>query len=108
MTDNMQNLPNDNFRHVVLVAFDGAQVLDITGPAAVFAAANDELPSPAYKLSIASPAGGTIMTSSHVGIATEPLAAIDGPLDTLLIAGGSDEGLRLLTRDKAARDWVCR
>ena len=108
MTDKMQNLPNDNFRHVVLVAFDGAQVLDISGPAAVFAAANDELPSPAYKLSIASPAGGTINTSSHVGIATEPLAAIDGPFDTLLISGGSDEGLRSLTHDRAARDWVCR
>ena len=108
MTDNMYNLPNDNFRHIVLVGFDGAQVLDITGPAAVFSAANDELPSPAYKLSIASPAGGTINTSSQVGIATEPLAAIEGPVDTLLISGGSDEGLRLLTRDRAARDWVCR
>ena len=107
MTDNMQNLPNDNFRHILLVAFGGAQVLDITGPAAVFAAANDELPSPAYKLSIASSAGGTIMTSSHVGIATEPLAAIEGPFDTLLISGGSDEGLLLLIRDRAARAWVC-
>jgi len=108
MPYNMQNLPSNHFRHIVLVAFHGAQVLDVTGPAAVFAAANDELPAPAYKLSIASPGGGTIMTSSHVGIATEPLAAIEGPLDTLLIAGGSDEGLQQLTRDRAARDWVRR
>ena len=108
MTDNMQNLPNDNFRHVVLVAFDGAQVLDITGPAAVFAAANDELPSPAYRLTIGSPRGGTVMTSSHVGVATEPLAAVEGPVDTLLVSGGSDEGLRDLMRDAGARAWVCR
>ena len=27
--------------HIALLAFDGMQILDITGPAAVFAAAND-------------------------------------------------------------------
>lgn len=108
MTDNMQILPNDNFRHVVLVAFHRAQVLDVTGPAAVFAAANDERPTPAYKLTIASPDGGTITTSSHVGIATEKLTAIEGPVDTLLISGGDDAGLRALIRDAAAQAWVCR
>lgn len=108
MTDKMQIMPNDNFRHVVLIAFDGAQVLDVTGPAAVFASANDELPSPAYRLTIASPRGGTIMTSSHVGIATEPLGAVEGPVDTLLVSGGSDAGLRDLVRDAGARAWVCR
>lgn len=108
MTDIMHILPTPEPRHIVLIAFDGAQVLDVTGPAAVFAAANDELASPAYRLSIASPAGGTIMTSSHVGIATEPLGAIDGPVDMLLIAGGSDDGLRALTRDAGTRAWVER
>ena len=106
MTEDMHILPNDNFRHVVLIAFDGAQVLDITGPAAVFAAANDELPRPAYRLTIASPGGGNVMTSSHVGIATERLTGIDGPVDTLLIAGGSDAGLRTLIRDREAQAWV--
>jgi transcriptional regulator GlxA family with amidase domain len=104
----MHILPNGDLRQVVLVAFDGAQVLDVTGPAAVFAAANDELPTPAYRLRIVSPAGGGVMTSSHVGLATEPLAALDGPVDTLLISGGSDEGLRELMRDNNARAWVCR
>jgi transcriptional regulator GlxA family with amidase domain len=107
MTDTMHILPNDNFRHIVLIAFDGAQVLDVTGPAAVFAAANDELPAPAYRLTIAPPRGA-VMTSSHVGIATEPLPAIETPVDTLLIAGGSDEGLLALIRDPAVRDWVRR
>ena len=107
MTDNMHFLPNSGFR-LVLIAFDGVQVLDVTGPAAVFAAANDELPAPAYELIIASPRGGTIATSSGVGIATVPIATVEGPVDTLLIAGGSDEGLLVLMRDRGVRDWVCR
>lgn len=108
MTDNMHYLPTAIFRHVVLIGFDGAQLLDIAGPAAGFAAANDELPAPAYRLTIASPAGGTIATSSGVGVMSEPLAAIDGPVDTLLIAGGDNHGLGGLARDVVARAWVCR
>jgi len=108
MTNFMQILPNPSLRTVVLVAFDGVQVLDITGPAAVFAAANDELPAPFYRVVIASPAGGTVATTSAVSLAAVPIAEVDGPVDTLLIAGGSDEGLGRLIRDRGTRDWVRR
>ena len=37
-------------RNVALLVFDGIQVLDATGPAAVFAAANDAAGQPFYRL----------------------------------------------------------
>jgi len=81
MTNNPHFLPSSLLlpngpQRVVLLAFDDAQVLDVAGPAAVFAAANDELASPAYDVAVASPSGGTIRTTSCVVLATEPLAAI--------------------------------
>jgi transcriptional regulator GlxA family with amidase domain len=94
---------------VVLLAFDGVQILDVTGPAAVFAAANDAASAPFYRIHILSARGGPVTSNSGVAVLTEPLAALD-PLavDTLLAAGGSEDGLRTTARDAAVRAWTVR
>ena len=108
MTNDMQILPAPPQR-VVILAFDDAQVLDVAGPAAVFAAANDEVATPAYDTVVASPRGGNIRTTSCVALAAEPLRSIaPDSVDMLLIAGGSEAGLVGLVRDRVARAWTCR
>ena len=93
-------------RLTVILAYDTAQVLDVTGPAAVFGAANDEVAG-AYELAIASPRGGEIATNCGVRLGTMALGRIDpAAIDTLLIVGGDDCGLRDLIRDARARDWA--
>ena len=97
-------------RTVVLLAYEGCQVLDITGPAEVFsvAAAMDE---GAYRNVIASFDGSDVTTSSGVRIGVEAaLPDIDGPIDTLVVPGGftwpeamENDALLNVLREGAAR-----
>jgi transcriptional regulator GlxA family with amidase domain len=96
-------------RHIALLAFDDMQVLDITGPAAVFGAANDAPGGPHYRLHIVSSTGGAIASNCGVALVTEAICEVDAQImDTVLVAGGSRDGLRTLAQDKAVRDWMVR
>lgn len=75
-------------RRIVIVALPACQALDVAGPAEVLAGANVGLPG-AYALSVVSPGGAVLDTGSGYAIAPEgALEAVDGPVDTLLVAGG--------------------
>lgn len=102
-------MPKEAIRHVALLAFDGVQVLDVTGPAAVFSAANEAAGRPFYRLHILSPRGGAITSNCDLVLLTEPLASVrPGAMDTVLVAGGSKAGLQALAQDEAARAWMLR
>ncbi|RQR37816.1 GlxA family transcriptional regulator [Burkholderia sp. Bp9142] len=76
-------------RKVVLVIFSGAKLLDITGPIQVFTEAHLKNGAPAYKIEIASEAGGLVTTDSGVVLQSVPLESVFADaVDTLLIAGG--------------------
>ena len=85
-------------RQIVVLAFEGAQLLDIAGPLQMFAGANDALGRPAYAARIAALTPGPIQTSSGVTLAAdigfEALddAALAG-VDTMVVVGG-DPGLK--------------
>jgi transcriptional regulator GlxA family with amidase domain len=100
-------------RQVALLAFDGVQVLDVTGPAAVFGAANDAAihltGRPFYRLHILSPQGGHVTSNCGLALVTAPLDGVKpGALDTVLVAGGSKRGLQALAQDAAAQAWLRR
>lgn len=84
-------------RSVVFVAVPGIQLLDLAGPLEVLDAANrllDRRGEPAaYALTVATPAGERIRTSSGVEIGADvalaDVAAAAGPIDTVLVVGGS-------------------
>ena len=84
-------------RKVALVGFAGAQSLDLVGPFEVFAQANRFGGGEAYQVILASPDGGDILTNSGLvlGGATA-LADLPPDLDTVLVGGGDEEGLRSL------------
>ncbi|MFQ6398066.1 GlxA family transcriptional regulator [Nocardia sp. KC 131] len=79
-------------RTVVLVVYDGFQLLDLAGPLDVLAAANYAVGTPAYRLITVSPGGRSIElpggASFAVDQALEQLAATTDAIDTLLVVGG--------------------
>ncbi|MGC9382716.1 GlxA family transcriptional regulator [Streptomyces sp. MH13] len=73
-------------RVVAVTAFDGVQLLDVTGPAEVFATAN--LFGARYDVRVVSPSGTDVRTSSgvRVGVDGGP-DGLPGRLDTVLVTG---------------------
>jgi transcriptional regulator GlxA family with amidase domain len=77
-------------RHVAIVTFRSAQVLDVTGPLEVFSSASRQLPHAGYRTEVVSCPGGPVLASSGLEFATGSLAGVRGPVDTLVVAGGRD------------------
>jgi transcriptional regulator GlxA family with amidase domain len=83
-------------RTILILAYDDAELLDISGPASAFANAG----AGHYDVSIAAPRRGAVRTSSGVVLhATYALARAPRRIDTLLVAGG--EGTRAVLADAA-------
>ena len=96
-------------RHIALLTFDDVQVLDVTGPAAVFGAANDAAGHAFYRVHILSPQGGPVTSNCGLAVVTAPLASVrPGAMDTVLVAGGSKRGLKALAQDASAAAWLRR
>jgi transcriptional regulator GlxA family with amidase domain len=96
-------------RNVAILTFDRCQILDVTGPAMVFAAGNDALGKAFYNVHLLSAAGGIVQSSSAVSFVTAPAKSVPPEsIDTLLIAGGDDVGLRALSANTAVRAWAVR
>ncbi len=74
----------------MLVAFESAQILDVTGPLEVFSTASRFVSGVDYDTSVASPGGGMVASSSGLAFATTNLARCPTPVDTLIVTGGQD------------------
>jgi transcriptional regulator GlxA family with amidase domain len=98
-------------RLVVVLAFEGVQLLDVAGPVQTFASANEMAkeagPAP-YRVVVASRCGGPLVTSAGLPLLTRPLAAATrkAPVDTLILPGGP--GVHTALKDKHIVDWVRR
>ncbi|MEV4754642.1 GlxA family transcriptional regulator [Micromonospora sp. NPDC049559] len=76
-------------RRVVLVVFDGFQLLDLAGPADVFGTAGLLSPESGYHLEVTAVTAGPVPARNGLTTtAGTPLAEVSGPLDTLLVVGG--------------------
>jgi transcriptional regulator GlxA family with amidase domain len=88
----------------VIVAYPGVQALDVIGPAEVLRAAT-LLHPPGYEVSVAAATEEPIPSSTVALIPDGALSACSsGPIDTLIVAGGS--GARDAERDEALIAWV--
>lgn len=92
-------------RTVVMLAFPGAQVLDLAGPAAVFTeAAVFAQPAP-YRVIVASAKGGPVATGAGLAMLTEPLGDLPGTeIDTVMIPGADVAPLAQALDDKGLRE----
>jgi len=92
---------------LAILVFDGVQVLDVTGPAAVFGGANDCCEQTFYDVHIVSARGGTVASSCAAQLSTRALRTLPpDSIDILLIAGGDESDLRRLAGDRTVADWV--
>jgi transcriptional regulator GlxA family with amidase domain len=91
-------------RNIAIVGYDGVQSLDVVGPWEVFSMANTFTRTRVYEPILASPDGGDIVSNSGLVLAGS-LALNDLPddLDTVLVAGGNETGLRSMER---ALPWL--
>src|SRR5262245_51683631 len=94
---------------IVFLTYEGFELLDVTGPVAVFSAANDVLRRRHYDVRLVSARGGLVASSSGVAVATRALARMPhGRVHTLLVAGAEESPLRRVIADPAVRRWVPR
>ncbi|WP_062224486.1 MULTISPECIES: GlxA family transcriptional regulator [unclassified Aureimonas] len=91
---------------VEILAFTRVQILDVTGPAQVFATANDltppSQPKP-YEITVVS-LDAEVVTSSGLTLKSEPAAERVGALSTLIVAGGY--GVDAARCDSALIGWI--
>jgi transcriptional regulator GlxA family with amidase domain len=90
-------------RHVVILAFDGVQTLDVTGPAEVLRAAT-KLHPPGYELTVVAPGPGPLKTSTVTLVPDQPLTACTKRIDTLIVAGGT--GTLRAEHDEELIEWL--
>ncbi|MEF0941788.1 GlxA family transcriptional regulator [Rhizobium sp. BR 362] len=96
-------------RRVEILAFEDAQLLDITGPLQVFTSANEEAlaagqPRPYDAIAVAT--STQTATTSGLTLATALLPHDDEAIDTLIVAGGI--GVNKACEDKGLVDWIGR
>ncbi|MEW1655856.1 DJ-1/PfpI family protein [Streptomyces sp. NPDC093707] len=77
-------------RHIVMLAFEGARLLDVTGPLEVFSAAARL--GGRYEIHLCSPDGSAVTTASGTRLAVDAGMPESGapPLDTVLVPGAEE------------------
>jgi transcriptional regulator GlxA family with amidase domain len=98
-------MPN---RSIVIVAFDGVQALDVTGPHEVFAGADNVVSArgrgDAYRIAVVAATAGLVRSESGLGLHAASLASVDRAIDTLVIPGGN--GVERASRDEELVAWL--
>lgn len=98
-------------RRVLMLAYEDAQILDVTGPFQIFAAAVMRDGMPAYEIELVAPEAGAFRTTCGLDLTAtrgiddmtaEELARID----SFLVVGG--QGSRLLAGDARVLDFIRR
>jgi transcriptional regulator GlxA family with amidase domain len=89
---------------VVVLAFEGVQSLDVTGPVEAFSVATRYFGGE-YAIELVTPDGGPARASSGLSLNADRAAAdVRGPIGTLVVAGG--EGALRTAKDEPTRGWV--
>jgi transcriptional regulator GlxA family with amidase domain len=96
MSKTGQKMPN---RTVVILVYDGVQVIDIAGPIQALTTANEEGASIPYAVRLAAVSRGPIRTASGVKLVADPLPRA-AAIDTLLIPGGP--GVHVFRKNRRA------
>ncbi len=92
---------------LALICYPGIQILDVTGPAAVFGAANDAARRIVYDIQLVSTQGGPIRSNCGVVLETRALAAVrPARVHTALVAGGEQASLQQAMADRKLMRWM--
>jgi transcriptional regulator GlxA family with amidase domain len=78
-------------RRIIFLAYDGFELLDLSGPAAVFSNANFFTQQQAYRVLVASPSGGLIRCQSGLHIDTRSLKSLKLHHDDTVLVMGAEQ-----------------
>ncbi|QKG70045.1 GlxA family transcriptional regulator [Erythrobacter mangrovi] len=94
-------------RTIVILAYDGAQILDVAGPTSVFGEANTLDEAAQYEVVIASIEGARIRLGAALVVQPVPLQQFQSRrIDTLIVPGGETGSLAAAVRNPALADAV--
>jgi len=102
-------------RRVAMIVFDDVDLLDVAGPLSAFASVNrfvereySQMP-PAYSLEILGRSAGPVKTSAGVALVAErAYGKARGPIDTLIVPGGTRDAVRKACSDRALMSLIRR
>jgi len=88
-------------RAIAFLAYDGMQLLDLTGPASVFAEAAEVCSATPYRIHVISKRGGVVRTSSGVELMSTPVKNLrSDQIDTMIVPGGIPAALKAVAQDE--------
>lgn len=94
---------------VILVAFDGAQGLDVFGPAEVFAGVQRYGEAAGYDVVLAAVGGGRIRATSGIALTTRDLLRVrPRRSDVVVVVGGEAAAIRAAVSSQALVRWIAR
>jgi len=94
-------------RRIVLLVFDGAQMLDVAGPGDVFALAGSFDAKTHYELCCVSALGGGVVMSNGLSLMTRAIHELRLDMaDTLMVAGAEKDGLFQALANEPLGAWV--
>lgn len=92
---------------IYFACYPHVQLLDVTGPASVFACANDVLGHAHYRVVAVSEGGGSVPTETGLALHCEDMAAHrPAATDTVLVPGASEPALQALHARPRWQQWV--
>ncbi len=71
-----------------MIVFPGFQLLDLAGPADVFATAALLAPEDGYQVEVAAVRAGPVPSGNGIAVTARALGEVTGPVDTLMVVGG--------------------
>jgi transcriptional regulator GlxA family with amidase domain len=96
-------------KRVLLIGYNGADGLDLFGPAEVFSGAGRRLGTSAYDVIVAAVGGGTIALTSGAVVVARALETLRPQAsDTVLVAGGADRAIDVALADATLMRWLDR
>lgn len=95
-------------KHIAVLAFEGAQVLDITGPMEVFSYANQFAPRTHYKIECVAAKHPPVQMSSGLSLNPLHFSEYQRKIDTIIVPGGSEEALLALATEHRFRRWLTK
>jgi transcriptional regulator GlxA family with amidase domain len=92
---------------IAIPIFPRLQSLDAIGPGQVFGSANQMLGREAYRVRIVASAAGAVATTAGFALFADSAKAVaPRSVDTLIVPGGDDQGIRDALADKTLRAWI--
>lgn len=94
-------------KRIYFILFDDVELLDIAGPAEVFAQANSLLSKKAYDLRfVCSNSNKPVTTTTGLPICGQALPRMLGKVDTVFVPGGSMPALEKAIQDQKLMTWL--